>query len=109
MTRFTDPDYPDFWRSDDPQLPAEEMQELIVKDEKSQLSLEVEVIQRALRLVTEERDKLQSQVDSLQGEIQPVKDDNIRLQTRLEENKKRMDDAIQKTLSGADLKSTLIV
>lgn len=79
-------------RGDEPQLPAEEMQELIVKEEKSQLSLEVEVIQRALRLVTEERDKLQSQVTRLQDEIQPVKDDNIRLQTRLEENQKRMDD-----------------
>ncbi len=73
-----------------PQLPANEMHDLVVAEEKGHLTFELEATQRALRIITQERDTLQEKYRTLQEEVQPVKDTNIRLETRLEDLNSRM-------------------
>lgn len=87
-------------RGNVPELPAEEMHEIIVAEEQGKLTFEIEVVQRALRLVTQERDELEGKYLALREEVQPVKDENIRLETRLEETRSQMT-SLEETLEGA--------
>ena len=77
-------------RGDAPQLPPEEMHDLIVSEEKKQVTMEIEMLQRSLALVAQERDDLKQKLASLEAEVQPVKDENIRLSTRVEEMQQRI-------------------
>ncbi|MBZ0291640.1 MAG: MerR family transcriptional regulator [Anaerolineae bacterium] len=76
-------------RGDPPQLPADEMRDLVATEEKQQITLEMEVLQRSLTMLVQERDELKTRLTQLEGEVQPVKDDNIRLTTRLEESQRQ--------------------
>jgi outer membrane murein-binding lipoprotein Lpp len=70
-------------RGDPPTLPAEDMQALVVTDQKQQSAIQIQQLEVQIAQLKLERDEALAQ-------IQPTRDENIRLQTRLEITQERV-------------------
>jgi DNA-binding transcriptional MerR regulator len=70
-------------RGEAPALPADEMQALLITDQKHEFALQIQRLETEIGRLQQERDEVVSQ-------LQPTRDENIRLQARLEAAQERI-------------------